>query len=140
MNFRFVVDFSDIFQIPFVLLFIWSLVTICTAMLLIQMQLVEFLWLMKLDRFSIAFEIIFILTGFSSKFIATTSRFRGIAHNKFLWIVCVQSCVYNLWIWSACEQRIRWYWWYDWSIRLVFISIWNATYVANDLSGGTATS
>lgn len=38
--FRYVDDFESILQIPFVITFIWSLVTICIAMLLIQMQIV----------------------------------------------------------------------------------------------------
>lgn len=38
---RFVDEFSAIYQIPFLLLFIWGLITICGAMLLVQMQIVE---------------------------------------------------------------------------------------------------
>lgn len=36
-------DFSNIFQITLVVLFMWSLVTISSAMLLIQMQIVQFI-------------------------------------------------------------------------------------------------
>lgn len=51
MNFRFVDDYSDIFQ-PFVtMLFLWSLVTICSAMLMIQLQIVE--CILFIEMFSI---------------------------------------------------------------------------------------
>lgn len=39
-NSRFIDDFSNLYQIPFVILFVWSLVTICSALLLIQMEIV----------------------------------------------------------------------------------------------------
>lgn len=37
-------DFASIYQIPLLTAFVWSLVTICSAMLLIQMQMVKSLF------------------------------------------------------------------------------------------------
>lgn len=126
-RFRLTEAFAKPFKPIFICLFAWSTISICAALLLIQMQMVEYQFFD--DRFELEF-FINLFSGYNNiAFILSD----GCGVLSFLSNYYVTgNCIKCMWIWPPSLQCLRWNQSFVWSIVVVFVSRW---YVENAADG-----
>lgn len=134
---RVVSDFSDLYQPIFTLVFLRSILTLCCAMLVIQMEIVKYKFIHKiLIHFGQSF--VFCVTIHSP--VEWWKSFDGTISTGIWCVHYVCCCFRCMWAWPA-RGRSQWRsQWFNWSISFVSISNGNKTNPTNGYACCTKTS
>lgn len=128
-----------IFQPMFMAIFTWGLVTICGAMLLFQVELVEYFLIFCTDSRGYSRQKIYLTLFFAQFSVTRWTQLSGITCNNFLCNLFVWPGFYRLWAWPTNDHCLRGNWWSSWTIQVVLVSCWSTAYLTDNYKCGTAT-
>lgn len=123
-TFRFVREFCATYQFILLVFLVWSNATICSTLLMIQMEMVK--WFTH-------WNLLFFLSYFSKISVATHNK----SDDSYVFDLCrilvVCICIVLLWAWSKGDQRLWRGSWYDCWISMVCISVENTATLTGDV-------
>lgn len=119
--------FANIFEPLIMAMFMWNLITICSALLIIQIEIVQFC-LYLIFYVSVVINCIELSNNFLDK---SCWKYIVVGRNNTWGRLFFWYFVHCLWTWTAIQFSICWILWHVRAVRFLFIpgsSSTNATY------------
>lgn len=125
---RFARDFSYIYENIITAIFLWSLSNICSGLLIIQIELVKYFSVIRINVWSFKMIKHFLFVEYFTEF--GKCDWLGSSDDIGFLVICCNFFVVQFW-WTSFQSARRYYEWYLW-VWLVCVPNWTSKDVTDD--------